>query len=381
MRNILNKIIQISNHKRAWVTLLAIGIISQTVYLLKYGILIGVDSGLYINLGKALYTEKITFDMHDIWYFSYLAFCGTILHVFNSNLAIVVVQCIISIIASIALFYIGKNLFKSALSGLLSAIYFIAWPEISLWNCYIYTESLYTSLCIISFYFVGKNINDLKYKLATSILLVFTVFIRPNGIALVVAFLVYIVLYFYERIKINWRYFTFFSIIILGFTYLLANAMLSEFILIESYQNAEIIYPNITFDFIKTPDLYIPSIDLKPIDRVVIFIFKNPIYFIEITAIKLFLYVSHIKYYYSIYNNVFIIITLYPLYILAFLWFKYSEVKTPIKGFLFTFLLVNALSVCLTTENWDGRFLIPSLPFVFVTGFSYLSKMIAKEDK
>jgi hypothetical protein len=350
------------------------------VWHLHLGVQIGIDSGLYIYLGQDIFTKGIIPDLHDIWYISYLLFCGILLHIFHTNLVIIFTQIFISIIASIVLFFIGKEIFNSALGGFLAAIYFISFPEIVIWNSYVYTESLYTSLCIMSFYFLAKVKTAQNHFLAVLIVL-FTALIRPTGIALLISAFLYLIYHFLQSKKIKkTHYIAFFALLIIGF-YWLINSMLSEFVIIESYAKGEIIYPNITFDWLKIPELFIPASELKPLDRLVLFVINNPLYFIKITFIKLFLYVSHLKSHYSLINNLFIALSLYPLYISSFFWFKTINIDKKIKFFILSFFIINALSVCLTTENWDGRFLIPSLPFVFLTGFHFWAEKLSNSTK
>ena len=49
-----------------------------------------------------------------------------------------------------------------------------------------------------------------------------------------------------------------------------------------------------------------------------------------------------------------------------------------LKPFFFTYILAQGFTVMLTTENWDGRFLIPVLPFVFILASMDISKFLSK---
>jgi hypothetical protein len=94
-------------------------------------------------------------------------------------------------------------------------------------------------------------------------------------------------------------------------------------------------------------------------------VFSQPIYFAKLTLLKGLLFVGHIKPYYSGLHNLFIACYLYPCYALAIKGFWMLR-KRPVVQAMFVFILFQIITVSLTSENWDGRFLLPVLPLVFV---------------
>jgi hypothetical protein len=52
-----------------------------------------------------------------------------------------------------------------------------------------------------------------------------------------------------------------------------------------------------------------------------------------------------------------------------------KKISLPIKTFALTFLLLNTLIMGFAVEDWDGRFLLPLLPMIFIfstLGVDYL---------
>ena len=146
----------------------------------------------------------------------------------------------------------------------------------------------------------------------------------------------------------------------------LLNKMLASYILVESYARAEIIYPGITLGVRPPARLAVPGAHLAPLARLVVFIALNPLYFFKIAAIKLLLFAANVKPYYSWAHNSAVAAVLWPLYYFALRGWRRLPARCPAAYFIGGFVGAQALTVALTTENWDGRFLVPVLPFVFV---------------
>jgi hypothetical protein len=160
---------------------------------------------------------------------------------------------------------------------------------------------------------------------------------------------------------------------------LLLAGMLKNFTLLESYAKAEIIYPNITLGLEVPSDVYIPKADHSIMLRVFLFAFYNPIYFLKLFFLKLFLFLGNVKPYFSVFHNVAIVLILYPLYFFAVKgFFKFPAYRRE-KYFIAGFVMAQALTVALTSENWDGRFLVPLLPFVFLLSANGVCIILKKE--
>jgi hypothetical protein len=157
--------------------------------------------------------------------------------------------------------------------------------------------------------------------------------------------------------------------------FLLLNAMLKDSMLVESYASGEVIYPSISLGIKPPVDLIIPITDHYPLTRVVLFIAGNPIYFLKLYFVKLFLFLGNMKPYYSPIHNVMIALVLYPLYGMAIRGYKIMD-RHQGKYFIAAYVVTQSFSVAMTSENWDGRFLIPLLPFIFILSAIGIGKML-----
>lgn len=87
---------------------------------------------------------------------------------------------------------------------------------------------------------------------------------------------------------------------------------------------------------------------------------------------------GNVKPYFSILHNTLIVLVLYPLYYFAVKGFLQFPVDRKEHIFISTYFIAQALTVALSSENWDGRFLIPVLPFVFMLSAIGLTPLIKK---
>ena len=81
---------------------------------------------------------------------------------------------------------------------------------------------------------------------------------------------------------------------------------------------------------------------------------------------KVFFFFGHIRPFYSQVHNLIIMLVLYPCYLFAILTLKKYPIEQSAKVFICTFILSQAAVVALYMEDWDGRFLLPVIPFVFL---------------
>jgi hypothetical protein len=113
-------------------------------------------------------------------------------------------------------------------------------------------------------------------------------------------------------------------------------------------------------------DLYIPDATHSTLVSVFLFASYNPVYFLKLFFLKLFLFLGNVKPYFSVLHNTVIVLILYPLYFFSVKGFLKFPSHRKEKYFVAGFVIAQALTVALTSENWDGRFLVPLLPFVFL---------------
>lgn len=363
------------------VGLLLLWAIAQFIWYLKTGIVKSVDTSIYISNGKLL-SAGIIPEGNDKFYLSYCAVIALLETLHLKAEWIILIQIISSSLALICLCKLTKMITKSNASVVISGLLYVFWFKFYQWNLILYTDSLFTSFVIISFYQLFQSKTNLSYILS-ALLIIFTTLIRPTGIGFILAVIIYLM---NDSISIkNQNKWQVYSIISLALTasLLIVNQYLSGFIdsFISSYSKAEIIYPDITMGVKPNTQLIIPSKAQLPLLRFTLFIFNNTLYFLKISLIKGGLFLCHVKPYYSTWHNIYISLSLLPVYTLSLrsiLWVKSSS-----KYFAVSFIVLQTLVVAFTSENWDGRFLLPVLPCFFLlasTGVLRSSKKMTKNN-
>lgn len=362
---------KISN-RLIFILLLLIWGIIQTIFFSK-GVRTSVDSALYINDAYRILEGDLPVE-RNLWYAGYSFFIAVVFICKGSLQSVMIVQIFFSGIAACCMYFMTLKISTQKSAAWLSVFLYVGWIKIHEWNSFIYTESLFTSMSVISITLLIHCKKYWQYTLVAALLL-FTFFIRPAGFA----FMVGLCFYFYFIARATWPLSKTIRICIVAFfcfsCVFLLNEMLEHYKLIESYAQVEIIYPKITLGISKPSNLVIPDVNEPPLIRLVIFMYHNPLYFLELCALKLLLFLGNVKPYYSIIHNTIIIFILYPLYYFAIKGFKIISEGNEAKLFIFGYVLAQTLSIALTTENWDGRFLIPILPFIFILSSMGLSEL------
>jgi len=369
----VNKII--SSRRSSLFTLLIIWFTIQLLSFFHFGILTPVDSQFYIDCAVLL-REGAWPIGRDLFYTSYISILAIIDFLGTDPTSIIFLQIIIS---GFSVYYIYTGvlkLSKNLLTAFLATLLYVLWFKFQQWNLIVYTESLYTSISVIAFFILLNSKGRYQHILALA-LVVFATFLRPTGIGFIIAISGYL---FYEKLKFISRY-GWYKITVLGIYsfagLILVNISLVPFVdsFIESYKNAEIIYPGLSLGITPPTNLYTPGSDNQPLVRLLAFSTGNPIYFLKITMVKGLLFIGHVKPYYSPFHNLFIIGYLYPLYFFAVRGLRLVPNKS-LRIFIVIYILFQTLTVSLTSENWDGRFILPILPWIFILAAFALSSML-----
>ncbi|MCZ8134512.1 MAG: hypothetical protein O9252_03300, partial [Algoriphagus sp.] len=83
----------------------------------------------------------------------------------------------------------------------------------------------------------------------------------------------------------------------------------------------------------------------------------------------------------SLWHNLFSIVFLSITYLGFYKGFGFFWSKSALAGIILTsFLTFHILSVGMMTEDWDGRFLIPILPVVFLIGSVGIGKALVPNN-
>ena len=358
--------------------MISLWILLQFIASQNFNMRTSVDSELYISGADDMINGQFP-KGREIFYFSYMCILAvlSILNLGYEN--VIYVHFLAAIIAIYFSYQLALKLTDNNPMAVITPLLYILWIKFQQWNLIIYTDAIFSHMVIISIYALVKSRN-VKEQMVVILLIIFTSFLRPSGLGLLIATAIYLVNRFTESREVKlYPRLIMLTLLILIFAWFL-NYALNNFIdsFIESYKMAEIIYPNINILVNQPLHLYIPDTNYQPLFRLFLFIVNNPVYFIKISIVKGLLFLGHIKPYYSFAHNLFIVGFLYPTYLLAIKGFL-SMKKDSLKLLMLSFLVFQFLTICLTTENWDGRFLLPILPVIFTLASIGVSNYLYKK--
>lgn len=338
----------------------------------RYGIKIVNDSERYLEYGRGL-AEGFYIDDFNFWYVGYALFLATLIKFGGGIVAVAVFQYFISFVAVLALYKASLILWESRNTAEFVCAFFLCFIDISQWNSYVLTESLYTSFTCISIYCLvrlHKGERRWWFVLVTAGAVVFTIFMKPTGVALLGALAIAMVFRIeHSRVRIA-------ALVFLGVSFaFLLNRMLANYLVMENYQAGEVIYAVSTYKdqsmveglVVQPPaDIYIPPVSYPPLFRIVAFIFHHPLYWINLFSHKVFYLLSHIRPFWSVGHNLFSIAILLCAYTAFITGIRDKSIGRDVVIFAAAYLVIHILSIGITSEDWDGRFLIPMLPVIFI---------------
>ena len=346
----------------------------------REGYKLGNDSIRYIEAGR----DILKFNLPEGKALSYLSYDLIVAFglFFNQNLFnVVLIQIFLTAISAYCLYKLTSIIFTQT-TGIICFLIFLFYPDIQIRNFYILTESIIISIPIISFFLIcNKN----KYVFLLGMLLfLFACFIRPH--AIVIFPLIIFIIYFKLQKLDNKFFIKLFYLILLFFIplliYLINYLLTKEGILntlisgeiIKEYQDLKINNPSELVYLNKSESLF---------DIILIF-YEYPIFFIKVFLTKFYWFFGRIRPYYSDIHNLIIIFTTVPLYLFFIIGIFLSTKAIKLKFILLLYIFLTTISVCLTTVDWSGRFILPIIPFICIfasAGIIYLYRTYLKANK
>ena len=346
----------------------------------KNGYKLGNDSIRYIDAGR----DILKFNLPEGKALSYLSYDLIVAFglFFNQNLFnVVLIQIFLTAISAYCLYKLTSIIFTQT-TGIICFLIFLFYPDIQIRNFYILTESIIISIPIISFFFIySKN----KYVFLLGMLLfLFACFIRPH--AIVIFPLIIFIIYFKIQKLDNKFFIKLFYLILLFFIPLLIyliNYLLTKEGILNTLISGEIIkeYQDLK---IKNPPELVYSNKSESLFDIILIFYEYPIFFIKVFLSKFYWFFVRIRPYYSDIHNLIIIFITAPLYIFFLFGIFLSTKAIKLKFILLLYILLTTISVCLTTVDWSGRFLLPIIPFICIfasAGIIYLYKTYIKSNK
>jgi hypothetical protein len=280
---------------------------------------------------------------------------------------IVAGQIIISGLAALALYSAMRRLAGGRRSvAALGTGLFILWPDVQQFNCYLLTESLFTSLSMLCFWaFVRTRAAGWRAWVILLSLLVLTALVRPNGFVVAGAVgLAGLATLYAKRRRVFWLAVGAAALATpLGVWWL--NHQLVSFYIVETYVRGELMFGTPVWAVHPSAPLVLPPDGIGQMSRVLYFAAHNPAFLAKLMLGKVFVFFSNIKPYYSLSHKLLSVLVLWLLYYLAVRGARLGAVWLPGRAFLAGVPLLQAAVVMLTVDDYDVRFLAPVLPFVF----------------
>ena len=347
--------------------LLIFGWVAVNLYFyLTLGAVHAVDTPRYLLSAKEIIdTGKVNFS-YNYWSSGYIFFIYLCLILDLTDQGIIFIQIIISGFAMACCIKSSEIIYNNA-AGVATGLLYLVFLPIHSWNCYLLTESLFTSFTIISFYLTLKA-TSLKRFLLFSPVLIYSSLLRPVGFLILLSVLIYFLTVQYKVNKEKGIILLLaLLVVIFPFTIILINKASETYtsIFISLYKSGDIIAAYKGLKALGTDSIKVA--DSSPsLLTLIQLICKNFLYSLQLFLLKLIFFLGHAKPYYSLIHNVFIVLTLYPLYFFSAKGlFNVKTVAAP-KNFAKFFIASNALIVMISVEDWDGRYLFPLLPILFV---------------
>lgn len=339
----------------------------------KYGVKIVVDSPRYLDYAGQL-IEGFYFDPLNFWSFSYVIFISIHKFFSDSLLTLIISQYILGYLAVLALYQTSHTFTNSRAVAIFTCLLFLAYPDNILFHSYILTESIYSSFLCFSFYAWTRYAHQ---KTSSSlVILIFTVavcfFCKPTSPALILALLAPAVFKF--LLDKTYRILKIVAVAVSCFIgIVLANQMISMHEVLDIYKNGDVIFaihtlPNHPFRELLTieapTDLYIPESENAILINMGGFILNNPLFYSKLFASKLFLFITHIRPYWSLGHNIFAILLIWPSYCFGILAIKNKLISKPLLTTVLIYVSIHILIVSNTWADWDARFFVPLFPIL-----------------
>ncbi|GGK75023.1 hypothetical protein GCM10011405_23780 [Rufibacter glacialis] len=342
---------------------LALGwLLMQVMLFQHHGARVVFDSHRFILFVQEILADQPVTYM-QVW--RYLGYPLFLLPFFKAGLAlkyVVWAQMAFSGLAALTLYKATQHLTGHAWLAVGATALFVFNPDLQAWNCYILTDSLFTSLFTISLC-LALLPKTRTLAIAFVLAVVWTTLARPNGFVLLLTLGAYYITLYQPFARFNkWALGLAGLALAVGFYFALDRFLLKAFVLMIPYGRGDMIYGYTGFLLTDYHQPQLPPPTLTQLGQVLWFVWVNPLYFLVMALLKGFFFFIHAKPFYSLAHNLAILAYLLPVYALAWIGWKKGNLSAPTQTLLLTPIVLQAGITMLTIEDWDGRWLYPILP-------------------
>ena len=112
---------------------------------------------------------------------------------------------------------------------------------------------------------------------------------------------------------------------------------------------------------LDTSGLTLPDAGREPFEKIVLFVYHNPLHFIHAAALKVLYLISGVRPYFSFFHNFYTVVWLTCVYAL-FYWGLRNTKDKAVRNFCIAIVIANCLLVSVSAVDWDKRFFLPMQP-------------------
>lgn len=346
--------------------LLLLWLLMQVGVYYAHGVMVVFDSHRYLDEADKLLKPSGISHLR-LSYLSYSAILALCISVFGSAKAVVLVQIVVGGLSTIAFYRLARFLLQSRLLSYFATGLLLLWPLYQHWHFYIHTESLFASLSIIAFYRAATASNFWHY-IQLLLLLFLITFLRANGFMVVLAVLTYAGTEYWLRQEYSLR--RLLLVVFIGgtvFTVVFAHFFLNDMTGTHSFTghliSGNIIQGYDKMSFKAQQELVLSGSPLAQVSQLV---WQEPVFFIKKSLGRIFYYWSQMRPYISLRYKIAIVAYLYPLYILTIIGLWKKQLPMPFILALAALSGLFTAMVVVSGVDWDNRFMMPLLPYLFL---------------
>ena len=354
-------------------TLVYFWIAVQALLIYQFGIVTKLEAATYIDVAKTSIATghypsgNFLFYSVQIWLDKFCILSGI------GFWPIVLLQILLNGLSTILLYrlllkFSGRNMAAFALTAAFIGMYYY-----QLYNVHLYTESIYFSLGIIFTYHLFSLRKLSVTTLASVILFILLLCLtRPTGIFFFPAAGLYVIFRFYRKkallfitISIAAGLFLFYFIV----NFAIGSGGALDFLV--PYVTEQVIcgIPSVT----ARHDIIVRA-DQNSIQGLWYIITHYPKLFFSLGAKRLIAFWGMYRDHYSVFHNIFICSYFFSIYLLIVLSVKKILDRFAEAAYMFTLVILLALTVVLSCDEWHNRFILGILPFLLLMASMFFKK-------
>jgi len=367
-------VVRQTNHI-AILTILWTGV--HTLLLEHYGIRNFEDSIIYLQAAEFLASHGYLADPDQIFYSIPIA-CIAVFRLLTEDPSVffIAFQCVISVLATLALYRTATTLYANSLAGFITACLYLTWWDTIHWNTTVMTESLAGSMICFLMYSLVHFQGSRRDHVSVALWTLCSLLTRPTGVVIVLSVLFFFIVRSEKRAASIDLWFVVSGIALISVLLLGAQYLFTRWDFTDQYRRGNII----TYaDVVKGSSLHyplmqlddpvrMPDTDQPGLLRMALFVLYNPWYFFKAMVLKIVFLLSGIRPYYTILHNVYSLswnIMIYIFFIMGCRAATRRDIVTVVVGAM----VLNCLLVGISSVDWDNRFLAPMVPgLVLIAG-------------